>query len=485
MKGRFLLLAIILIFSLSGKAQENRINKLDSLIIEESPAFVLLSRDYSKRIDFIKNLKPAEIGLILKSDGSLNKLDSIVTTKWSEESFSFEKEFKYEYRFENEGREVHVKIFEWEFELVKWKKTYELVFMFNNQDNLIQSVFEMFLTSIYKTFTKIDYTYSDNLLTGETRYTKYEEEEAWIKDGQIEYQYNSNDWLETVFTDVWDDYFKIWITGDKVEYIYDESGNLTKESGSNWDEYSFEWTEKYRIENSFDEYNNRIESIEYVQGFTSEALELDTKFEFRYDSNGEKISEILYEWEYDQLIWLEKVKHEYFHPELEIIFRVESFDWIENNHSWQSSLKTEFSSANKLREEDILYWDYVNAYLPVYSFEGEVYDLVENFEWKNNAWRKTSTTNYYFSPEITVGIDPVVDLLVRIYPNPVVDFLKLEIGNFDEVTFILRDILGRTLLQRSVWQNENVNLASYKSGVYFVELRQNGDRIFSGKVLKR
>lgn len=483
MKGGFLLIVLSLIFVLSGSARKSRVNLSDTALMVESPAFVLLGNNYNKRIDFIKELKSVEAELLLKSNDEENMLDRIVTTKWNDELSAFENEFRYEYSFGNEGRRVFVKIFEWESDGGNWNKTFELTFVFNNQDQLLQSVFEMFLTSVYKSYTKIDYSYSANRLSGETSFIKYEEDEEWVKDGQIAYHYNSNNILESVLTDVWDSFFETWVVGEKVDYIYDENGNLINETGSDWDEYEQESSEKYRIINRFDENNRRVESIEYIKGYAQNELEQNTRLVIHYDSKGEVVSDILYEWEFDQLIWLEKEKHEYSQNETDKLFLVESSRWIENSFSWEKNGKSVFTTINNYVEDDILYWEYVNVYLPVYSFNFEVSELVENYTWINNEWSKTSTTNYYFSPDITVGVDPVFESHVSIYPNPVHDFLTIKLEKPSEAICLLRDISGRIVLQKQFYQSDKVNMSFLSPGIYLLELRQNGKRLLSEKLL--
>lgn len=483
MKRIILFSTFILFIFLWGQAQESLINNFISVQKGEIPA-MLLSSDYLEKAEYINHIQASEFINELKSYSGKHGLDSIVTKEWSEELSSLINAFKYEYKFENDGRDVTMKIFTWNYELEKWKTTFDMYYFFNNDDKLIQSEFEMYVTPIYKTFTKIEYLYANNLLIGESLFTKWTEEELWVEDEQIEYKYNTNNWLTTVITSFWNTSFYTWIVNDKVEYKYDSLGNLTNESRYNWEEYDWEWTEKYRKENSFNVNNNLVQSIDYVPGQVSGTFELDTKVEYAYDTDNNAIREIFYEWEYDLELWLAIEKYEYSKTETDKLFLIKEFAWIENSHSWKNRNKSEFFSTKMLNDQDILYREYMDVYLPVYIFDTQVCELIESYMWIEEGWRKNKITTYHFSPKIDVGFNEIVEAKVSIYPNPVVDFINIEINNSIETDCILRDINGRTISQFTLYQTDKLNISNYQSGIYFVELQQKGQRIFSEKIIK-
>jgi hypothetical protein len=71
-----------------------------------------------------------------------------------------------------------------------------------------------------------------------------------------------------------------------------------------------------------------------------------------------------------------------------------------------------------------------------------------------------------------------------IYPIPTKDVVNLqfETKSDSEVRFTLTDVSGKVLLQRSIevskgLQNETINLDDYPSGLYFLQIENDGDRI--------
>ncbi len=484
MKGVLLICAFILAFIVSVQAQEPQINKFLATQRGEIPT-LLLNHDYIERTNFINYFQSSEFVDKLKSYSGDQKLDSIVTKEWSNDSYLFENSFKYEYEFKNDGKNVIMKILSWDSELDIWRKTFDMYYLFNSEDKLILTEFEMYFTATYKTYTKIEYSYSNNRLTKEAQYSKFEEDDLWLKDGQIDYYYDSNNWLIRVITDVWDEYFLTWVVGDKVDYVYDTKGNIIIEYGFNCEEYDGVWTARFRTENKFDGNNNLIESTEYVPSRVVGILELDTKLELAYNSNAAVISEILYEWDYDLLIWLEQEKDEYSQNETDKLLLITSYNWIENSNSWERKNKSEFFSTNMITDQDIMYRQNIDVYLPLFVFDSDVCDLIESYNWIGNEWVKSDITTYYFSPPTIVGINQLAETKVFIYPNPTTDYINIEVDNTLQALCLIRDITGRIISQCIIWQKESLNLLNYQSGIYFVELQQMGQRVFTGKIIKK
>ncbi len=484
MKKVLLLSLFILVFIFVGRAQETNTNNFCAAQKGETPALVLLSRDYIEKANFINHLNLGKITSNLKSYNNDNKLDSIITKKWSEELFAFENSYKYNYNFSEDGRIVNLSIYLWNNETKQWIIADDITYNFNSSGKLVEAEFIMFFSSIYKKYTKVLYSYSDSLLSEETIYTKYEEEDRWDETEQTVYVYNSEKRLVSIYINDWENYDQIWTDDKKIIYTYDSKENIVAESGYTWGGYSLIWILKELVEHNYDGNNNLISTIEFVPGWESETFVEDTKVVLVYDESGVLTCEMFYNWDYDLDDWLAEEKYEYSQDENDKLYLITGFLWDKNSHSWQNNNKVEFISTNLLTEHDILFWDYIDVYLPVYLFDSKVCDLIEYYNWLDNDWIKTDISTYYFSPEIVVGIDQQVETKISMFPNPVTNYLNVGINNSLRTECLIRDITGRTILQSTIYQNERFNLSTYKSGLYFVELQQNGQRIFTAKILK-
>ena len=76
--------------------------------------------------------------------------------------------------------------------------------------------------------------------------------------------------------------------------------------------------------------------------------------------------------------------------------------------------------------------------------------------------------------------------LVSIYPNPVRNVLKVNMGGYtDAVTVNVTDIYGRRILNQKFASSSNINTANLSSGVYMISiLDKNGKTIKQDKIVK-
>jgi hypothetical protein len=73
------------------------------------------------------------------------------------------------------------------------------------------------------------------------------------------------------------------------------------------------------------------------------------------------------------------------------------------------------------------------------------------------------------------------------YPNPTQDLLILKLENSISVDCIyeLYETTGKLLINRTIESNEtDISLSSYKTGVYFLKVIQNGNEIIVFKIVK-
>ena len=87
----------------------------------------------------------------------------------------------------------------------------------------------------------------------------------------------------------------------------------------------------------------------------------------------------------------------------------------------------------------------------------------------------TTVQNHYDAQVATVGLKPVIEnrLEARVYPNPVVDQLTIELTDIKSNLYLeLLDLSGRAVLTNSASQTDRleVSLGSVPSGIYLLKL---------------
>lgn len=91
--------------------------------------------------------------------------------------------------------------------------------------------------------------------------------------------------------------------------------------------------------------------------------------------------------------------------------------------------------------------------------------------------------NYYSSHDFS-SVNKVETELVKIYPNPVSDYLSISIpDNNAQITFELIDIQGRKILTKEISNSETISMEDLNKVVYFYNLVDSNNKQ-SGRLIK-
>ena len=84
------------------------------------------------------------------------------------------------------------------------------------------------------------------------------------------------------------------------------------------------------------------------------------------------------------------------------------------------------------------------------------------------------------------GVD-LVEIQLRAFPNPTNDVLNLTVGgdDFQKVTYALYNNTSKLMTKGTVSGSEaQISMATYKAGVYFLEVKADGKAVKRFKVVK-
>lgn len=71
-----------------------------------------------------------------------------------------------------------------------------------------------------------------------------------------------------------------------------------------------------------------------------------------------------------------------------------------------------------------------------------------------------------------------------VYPNPFSNKLKLKLEGYDQVQFVLQNLLGQKLIDKNITSNTEIAVSDFDNGIYFYSFIVKGKVISSGKLLK-
>lgn len=475
-----------IVFVVGWCTKANALCLSDTISANKNSLSVLLQgNSHIKRVEYLNALySPAHANLKSYSTGL--QLDSVVTTAWSDESQTIRRSELFTCNFEDDGKNVLVDIFRWDAANNKWTIGDHNYYFFDENERLEQTEFQEYVSLEYRLITRIDYVYENDLLKFESRYDRIDEIETWSELEQFEYQYNDSNKLQTVSLNKWDRYENDWITEYYEKYTYDSIGNVAIKTGYDYNHFEMLSTKKNEWRYKYNEANELVESIEYIPGWVDETFVPESKQDNVYNNNSMLVSETFYKWSYDADGWIGEVKLEYSDViEGAKVYESSSYLWNKKEMKWEGSQKLEFIVENNYLPSDIENWEFIETYMPAFSFDGVVCDDIISSRWENMQWLNSGGADYYFSDGTLVGVNEMDNYLINVYPNPVVDVLNIEIDNFEETMCIIRNLNGQIILQSNFQSRGKIQLSGVTSGVYFVELYAQDNLLQIGKIIKQ
>ena len=348
----------------------------------------------------------------------------------------------------------------------------------------------------WKDYMKYEYEQDDRgYLTTEIAFQSDETSGNWFGIYQrfSEYDHYGNEVLTVV--NAWDKESGRWVPNSKKECEFDTDNSKIVEVSyfgkeSDWVKYA-DCIYRYELDIKKDVFS----SIKYNQYWLEEGIyeRPANKYEYKYDDDENLLSTVYYSWDIDDAVWIEKNKYEY---EYDIngnqILEIHSF-WDEKRKIWQKHYKYghTYNDKGKLTEMFFYYWDMENNnWKGKYKYDYE-YDTAGNstiinlHEWADNNWLFNEIGTYYYSDHSaeTDNVSGELELSVNIYPNPTINYIT--IADAEGMNLVIVDAQGRIIFtKKNIGEQETVQTASWASGVYFVTLQAEGNRI-TKKIIKR
>ena len=87
----------------------------------------------------------------------------------------------------------------------------------------------------------------------------------------------------------------------------------------------------------------------------------------------------------------------------------------------------------------------------------------------SGGYSVTKYISYVVGSSCSLGVETVSELNQFCYPNPVEDFLQLQLLD-DKNKISLTDVLGRKLIEKVVPSSHKIDMSAFKSGIYFLKI---------------
>jgi hypothetical protein len=80
---------------------------------------------------------------------------------------------------------------------------------------------------------------------------------------------------------------------------------------------------------------------------------------------------------------------------------------------------------------------------------------------------------------------PTTNLLVKVYPNPTKEVIFITHPSSTSFKVFISDITGKVLLQKEVGKQEPINIESYPTGTYLINVTAEDKKTNSYKIIKQ
>lgn len=107
--------------------------------------------------------------------------------------------------------------------------------------------------------------------------------------------------------------------------------------------------------------------------------------------------------------------------------------------------------------------------------------------YQDNKFGSYKRSGYTHCEYTTTSIPTIrgVDNGLRVYPNPVSDYLHLEIKRSGIYTFQITDVMGRLIMEEKInTSNQQINMAPLQRGVYFIKIINDEGLNLTEKIIK-
>lgn len=273
-----------------------------------------------------------------------------------------------------------------------------------------------------------------------------------------------------------------WVVYAKDSIMYDAAGNSNGYIGSFWDDFEENWMLKDKNERTYDAEGNLTGSVDAFWSAVTGEWAAYYKEEYTYNTEGKLIQYNDYDWDEMDSLWLDYYKEEFIYDANGNVTQFLDYYWDETQWIYES--KGAFTYNNSYSGEEIFYPYFYTEISGIY-FDHMVTGF-EFFYWDagSGQFMPEEKQTFYYSVGNVTSVAGMKDAEANIFPNPVSDFLTLDIsGSEGTIVFELFDMQGRRLLSETMSNGEKLNMQGFNRGIYFYNVTSDGKKL-RGKMIK-
>ncbi len=291
--------------------------------------------------------------------------------------------------------------------------------------------------------------------------------------------YDDNDNVSYTMNYTWDKENETWILSGKTEMTYNDNNQLTEKEDYELlenEEFFLIYVTTYTI----NEDEDITLTLEKEWSDAAQSLLNKKKTEYVYVS--QHTIEYMIDYEYsDAMEWAPTRKIDFEYGDNGDVHQMITYKRDEDGQAWENNLKIILFFDDNTPLEDVI--------IPLDM--GEIYNYVHHKVLKMDLYKHVpflgfqnmGVTDYFYNiMEVPVAENLSPDY--KMYPNPVNDFIHIDIKNekFEGVLEII-NLSGKVVLKKNVHAQSVISAKGLTEGMYLYRLHHDKD-VYSGKFLK-
>ncbi|MBP7849360.1 MAG: T9SS type A sorting domain-containing protein [Lentimicrobiaceae bacterium] len=352
------------------------------------------------------------------------------------------------------------------------------VYTYNAFDQLTEEISYFFESALNQWLPsyRTEYTYNPNwLLLTETEYAWDEVNSLWEPSYKLDYTFNANNVLVMEISSYWDGFGNSWMPASKSEYSYLSNGEVNEILYYYYD-WSSVWLLTGKDEYTYNTSNQLLHYIYYFYDSFTLTWQQESKTAYVFNASGDMILLTEYEWESSINNWIATYKTEYTYGTMGNLQTEIAYDYDYQSNTWIPSYKSDYNYNLSVPLSDLIvpFW---------YTWDYMITSLVHS-TYVMNQWVPMYNVTLYYTvqtsaPSLTAEVIPV-----RIFPNPVADFLDVNIDGghaLAELTVI--DSHGRVVRAEKFEGKTRISMEGLSPALYVYRVVL-GSEVYSGKLIK-
>jgi hypothetical protein len=299
---------------------------------------------------------------------------------------------------------------------------------------------------------------------------------TWQLEYKTEYSYNAQNLVDEIVEFFWD--YGAWNKSHRSVMAYNADNTISQETNDFWTGSAWEPSSMMSYDYTSNGLLDEVNYYYWQYNYWFNAM----RFSYTYNANNKLTAEVMYSWNGGTSSFEPNEKMEYDYNTYGDAKTFIRSNWT--GTGWEYGEKEERTFGTQ--------WAFSDLILPpifedidFQQYFTHKLNTLEFFEFMNNAWVSEDLYDLYYSTVQYVGLDEDVAPATNLYPNPVTEWLIIDIEPALENGVLNLYTTSGTLVKKvSIEASTKIYVGNLPAGMYVWQYT-SGDVVNTGKLIKQ